>query len=365
MSELKTTPLYETYKKIGAKLIDFGGYLLPVQITGIKQEHQAVRTKAGIFDVSHMGEFRLEGNKAEAYLQKMVTNDLSKAKPGDAMYTAMCYDDGGTVDDLMIYRLSENQFMLVVNAANISKDFDWLTEHLPSDLKLTDESDQIALLAIQGPKATALLQKITPFRLEEIKHFKFSQNVVLDGIPSLVSRTGYTGEDGFEVYCPWDDAPRLWHKLLETGREEGLAACGLGARDTLRFEARLPLYGQELSPSISPLEAGIGFAVKTNKQADFIGKEALKKQKENGLERKIVGIEMIDRAIPRTHYPVYAGGKKIGEVTTGTQSPTLGRNLGLALIDVAYTSEGTLVAVDVRGILKQAKVIKTPFYKRN
>ncbi|TGA96406.1 glycine cleavage system aminomethyltransferase GcvT [Sporolactobacillus shoreae] len=365
MSGLKTTPLYGTYQKIGAKLIDFGGYLLPVQISGIKQEHHAVRSTAGIFDVSHMGEFSLEGADSEAFLQGMVTNDVSKAHPGDAMYTAMCYPDGGTVDDLMIYRLSASSFMLVVNAANIEKDFEWLQSHLDGKAVLKNESEKIALLAVQGPLAESVIQKITPFDLKSINHFKFEQNVPLDGIPVLISRTGYTGEDGFEIYCPWDHAEQLWNKLLKSGENEGLIPCGLGARDTLRFEARLPLYGQELSASISPLEAGIGFAVKTKKIDDFIGKTSLTTQKLNGLKRKIVGIEMIDRAIPRTHYAVYDGDLQIGEVTTGTQSPTLGKNLGLVLIDEAHTSIGTVIDIDVRGKRKKAKVVKTPFYKRS
>lgn len=365
MSESKTTPLYETYRKMGAKLIDFGGYLLPVQISGIKQEHQAVRTSAGLFDVSHMGEFRLEGMGAEAFLQRMVTNDVSVTEPEDAMYTALCFEDGGTVDDLMIYRLSGTAFMLVVNAANIDKDFEWLSRHLEGDVKLTNQSAEIALLAIQGPAAKKVLQKTTSFDLTEIRHFKFRENVVLDGVSVLVSRTGYTGEDGFEIYCPWDQAQMLWNKLIEIGKEDGLLPCGLGARDTLRFEARLPLYGQELSPTISPLEAGIGFAVKLGKHPDFIGKKALIEQKEKGVPRKIVGIEMIDRAIPRTHYAVYAGSAEIGTVTTGTQSPTLGKNLGLALIDSPYTSIGTEVEIDIRGKRKKAKIVKTPFYKRS
>lgn len=365
MSGLKTTPLYETYKKIDARLIDFGGYLLPVQISGIGKEHHAVRHAAGIFDVSHMGEFRLEGAHAEDFLQRMVTNDVSKANPGDALYTAMCYEDGGTVDDLMIYRLADSSFMLVVNAANIDKDFEWLQTHLNGEGTLENESNQIALLAVQGPLAETVVQKITKFQLNTISHFKFEENVLLDAIPVLISRTGYTGEEGFEIYCPWDSAEHLWHKLLQSGEKEGLMPCGLGARDTLRFEARLPLYGQELSATISPLAAGVGFAVKTKKDVDFIGKSALINQKNKGLSRKIVGVEMIDRAIPRTHYAVYDGESKIGEVTTGTQSPTLGKNLGLALIDAKYASIGTPLEIDIRGKRKKARVVKTPFYKRS
>ncbi|MCL1632549.1 glycine cleavage system aminomethyltransferase GcvT [Sporolactobacillus sp. CPB3-1] len=365
MPDLKTTPLYDFYKKQSAKLIDFGGYLLPVQISGIKQEHHAVRTAAGIFDVSHMGEFLVRGDHAAQFLQMMVTNDISKAQPGDAIYTAMCYENGGTVDDLLVYCLSENHYQLVVNAANIKKDFLWISDHAPQQVILTDQSDKTALLAVQGPRALDIVQKITDFELSTIKHFKFVENVPLGGIPCLVSRTGYTGEDGLEIYCAWEKAPQIWAALLIAGEKDGLIPCGLGARDTLRFEARLPLYGQELSPEITPLEAGIGFAVKTQKSENFIGKSALINQKADGLKRKIVGIEMIDRAIPRTHYSVYAEATKIGEITTGTQSPTLGKNLGLALIDSNWTKTGTIVEVDIRGKRKKAKVIKTPFYKKS
>lgn len=364
MPDLKTTPLYNFYRSQEAKLIDFGGYLLPVQISGIKQEHNAVRNNAGIFDVSHMGEFLVHGEKAEQFLQKMVTNDVSKARPGDALYTAMCYENGGTVDDLLIYCLDQNKYQLVVNAANIDKDFKWLSEHAPQDLELIDQSNKIALLAVQGPHAIAIVQKITNYDLTSIKHFKFANQVSLEGVSCLVSRTGYTGEDGLELYCPWDKAPEVWNAILASGKTEGIIPCGLGARDTLRFEARLPLYGQELSATISPLEAGIGFAVKTNKEANFIGKTVLAQQKAEGLSRKVVGLEMIDRAIPRTHYSVYVGDTKVGEVTTGTQSPTLGKNLGLALINSEFAKIGDLVDVDIRGKRKKAKIIKTPFYKK-
>ncbi|QAA22746.1 glycine cleavage system aminomethyltransferase GcvT [Sporolactobacillus terrae] len=365
MPDLKITPLYNYYKSQNAKLIDFGGYLLPVQMTGIKNEHHAVRTAAGIFDVSHMGEFGVEGEGAQQFLQEMVTNDVAKAHPGDALYTAMCYEDGGTVDDLLIYCFDTNHYQLVVNAANIDKDFNWLSEHAPQSINLTNRSEQIALLAVQGPHALNSVQKITDYDLTSIEHFKFAKHVSLNGVDSLVSRTGYTGEDGLELYCPWDQACSIWNALLEKGASDGLIPCGLGARDTLRFEARLPLYGQELSSTISPLEAGIGFAVKTNKPIDFIGKQALITQKTGGLKRKIVGLEMIDRAIPRSHYKVYAGDKEIGEVTTGTQAPTIGKNLGLALLNSEWTKLGTEVDVDVRGKRKKAKIVKTPFYKRS
>lgn len=365
MTELKKTPLYPLYKEYGAKTIDFGGWDMPVQFSGIKEEHEAVRRNAGIFDVSHMGEIMVKGKGSLDFLQKMMTNDFSKLKVGGAMYTALCYESGGVVDDLLVYKLDEEEYFLVVNASNTEKDFDWLKEHATDDVSVENVSDQYALIAIQGPKAQSILQKLSKDTdLDDIRFFKFVPDVELDGARALVSRTGYTGEDGFEIYCFADDAVKLWEDLLEKGEEEGIKPCGLGARDTLRFEAALPLYGQELSPEITPLEAGLGFAVKLNKEADFIGKEALKKQNEQGVERKIVGIEMIDRGIPRTGYRVYSGDKEIGYVTSGTQSPTLKKNIGLVLISSDYDKEEIVVDIEVRKKRLKAKIIQTPFYKR-
>lgn len=364
METLLKTPLYDTYKAMGAKTIDFGGWALPVQFSSIKEEHHAVRNKAGLFDVSHMGEIEVRGEGALSYLQKMMTNDVSKLKVNGAQYTAMCYEDGGTVDDLLVYKFSDTHYLLVVNAANIEKDYDWLNKHVDGNVSLENKSEEMAQLAIQGPEAEKILQRLTEADLSEIGFFKFRDEVDLSGVKSLVSRTGYTGEDGFEIYCASADAPKLWNLILKEGESEGILPCGLGARDTLRFEAKLALYGQELTKDISPLEAGIGFAVKTKKEEDFIGKEALVSQRENGLERKLIGIEMIDRGIPRTHYKVYIGEELIGEVTTGTQSPTLQKNVGLALLKKEYTELGTVVEVEVRKKRLKAKVVSTPFYKR-
>ncbi len=364
MNSLLKTPLYETYKEMGAKTIDFGGWALPVQFSSIKEEHEAVRTRAGLFDVSHMGEVEVTGDRALAYLQKMMTNDLSKLMVNGAQYTAMCYENGGTVDDLLVYKHAEDHYLLVVNAANTEKDFSWLQDHLEQGVSIKNISNQMAQLAIQGPKAESILQRLTKTDLNKIGFFKFQNEVMIDGLKVMVSRTGYTGEDGFELYTAWEDAPSLWNVILSAGESENILPCGLGARDTLRFEAKLALYGQELTKDISPLEAGIGFAVKTKKEADFIGKSALQAQRENGLERKLVGIEMIDRGIPRTHYPVYVGEEVIGEVTTGTQSPTLKKNIGLALIKKEYTELGTELHVEIRKKRLSAKVVPSPFYKR-
>lgn len=364
MSELKRTPLFDLYKEYGGKTIDFGGWELPVQFSGIKAEHEAVRTNAGLFDVSHMGEFTVKGRDALAFLQKIMTNDVSKLKVGKAQYTAMCYENGGTIDDLLIYKKGDEEFLLVVNASNIEKDFGWLQDHLDPDVELENISSEIALLALQGPAAESILQTLTDFDLSQITFFAFRDKVLLSGVEAMVSRTGYTGEDGFEIYCSSDDAPIIWRAILEAGQEKGVMPCGLGARDTLRFETTLPLYGQELSKTISPVEAGIGFAVKTDIEAPFIGKDVLKGQKAGHITRKLVGIEMIGRGIARHGYPVFVEDTQIGEVTTGTQSPTLNKNIGLALLNLSYIEVGTTVYVEIRGKKIEAQVVQTPFYKR-
>lgn len=366
MDALRRTPFYDLYSAYAeSRCIDFGGWELPVQFTGIVKEHEAVRQQAGLFDVSHMGEFMVIGSGAEAFLQKMTTNDVSRLTDGAAQYTLLCYPNGGVVDDLLVYRLSEGHYMLVVNASNIDKDFQWLQEHLTSEfgeVTLTNVSDETLLLALQGPLAETILAVVTDAPISTLKPFHFIERATVCGVEVLISRTGYTGEDGFEIYASLEGAETLWNGLLAAGAPHGLTPAGLGARDTLRFEAKLPLYGQELSADITPLEAGVQFFVKLDK-IDFIGRDALIQQKEAGIPRRLVGLEMIDRGIPRSHYPVWADGVKIGEVTTGTQSPTLKRNLGLALIDAAYSEIGTEVYVEIRGKQLKAVVIKAPFYK--
>ncbi|SET61804.1 aminomethyltransferase [Salinibacillus kushneri] len=366
MEDLQKTPLYPLYQEYGAKTIDFGGWALPVQFSGIKKEHEVTRTKAGLFDVSHMGEIIVSGPQSEAFLQKMLTNDLSKLTVNRAQYTIMCYEDGGTVDDLLVYKRAEDEYLLVVNAANTTKDFEWLQKHAANNVQIKNASDEFVQLAIQGPKAEQILQKLTRTDLSQIKFFRFQDDVQFDGIntKALVSRTGYTGEDGFEIYLDQSEGPILWKQILQAGEDEGIEPVGLGARDTLRFEANLALYGQELSKDITPIEAGLGFAVKTQKDATFIGKETLKQQKEAGPERKLVGIEMVDKGIPRHGYEVFKGETKIGEVTSGTQSPTLKKNVGLVLIHPAHSQEGEEIEVQVRKRRLKAKVVPTPFYKR-
>ncbi|AZN41740.1 glycine cleavage system aminomethyltransferase GcvT [Paenibacillus albus] len=365
-NNLKRTPLYPLYADYpGTRCIDFGGWELPVQFSGIQQEHDAVRYQAGLFDVSHMGEFVVTGRFAEAFIQQITTNDVSKLVDGQAQYTLMCYPDGGVVDDLLVYRITADQFMVVVNAANIDRDFDWMREHLIGDVTLENKSDELALLALQGPSAAVIMSLVTKqFNCDKLAPFRFATAVSVGGVQSLVSRTGYTGEDGFEIYVSASQAQHVWQSLFAAGAAFGLQPAGLGARDTLRFEARLPLYGQELSARISPLEAGLSPFIKLYK-GSFIGRDALVRQKTDGVPRKLVGIEMIERGIPRCHYPVCnADGVPIGEVTSGTQSPTLKRNLGLVLIESGYAGIGTEVWVEIRGKLVKAEVVKTPFYKR-
>lgn len=362
---LKRTVLFDQYAEYGGKTIDFGGWDLPVQFSSIKAEHEAVRTKAGLFDVSHMGEVLVTGEGSLAYLQKIMTNDVSKLKIGQAQYTAMCYENGGTIDDLLIYKRDEDNYLLVVNASNIEKDLEWMNKHATEDVVIEDKSSAYALLALQGPRAEAILQGLTEEPLNEIKFFRFKENVSICGQDVLISRTGYTGEDGFELYASPEAIVVLWKEILTAGASEGLIPAGLGARDTLRFESGLPLYGQELSADISPLEAGLGFVVKLNKEADFIGKAALTAQKENGVPRKLVGLEMIDKGIPRTGYKVFIEDEAIGEVTTGTQSPTLNKNIGFALLKAEHAVEGNEVIVQVRKRMLKAVVVGAPFYKRS
>lgn len=362
MTRLQQTPLHAVYKEYGGKTINFGGWDLPVQFSGIRSEHEAVRTRAGLFDVSHMGQLMVTGTDSLSFLQKMMTNDVSKLKPGKVQYTAMCTEDGGTVDDLLIYQLSVNHYLLVVNAINTTKDFQWLQKHMEGAVEVEDVSSEYALLAIQGPLAVQVVAQLATDSIANIGKFHFKQDLLFAGKKVLLSRTGYTGEDGFEIYCHPEDAVFLWKAILAAGEGLGIVPCGLGARDTLRFEACFVLYGQEISASISPLEAGIEFAVRLNKQANFIGKKALQQQKEQGIPRTLVGIEMLERGIPRNGYPVHLDEKEIGMVTTGTQSPTLKKNIGLALITTQHATLGKELTVEIRRKRLKAKIIPTPFY---
>ncbi|WNF32105.1 glycine cleavage system aminomethyltransferase GcvT [Aeribacillus composti] len=364
MNELKRTPLFEVYKQYRAKTINFGGWELPVQFTSIKEEHYAVRTNAGLFDVSHMGEIIVKGKDSLQFLQKILTNDVSKLRDGKAQYTIMCYEDGGCVDDLIVYRLNEEKYLLVVNAANIQKDFQWLMSQKHGDVELQNISESCALLALQGQKAEKVLQTLTDVHLSELKFFEFIESAEIAGKKALIARTGYTGEDGFEIYCQSEDAVYLWEKILQAGDKEKVVPCGLGARDTLRLEAALPLYGQDLSEDITPIEAGVGFAVKLTKKENFIGKDVLQIQKEQGVSRLAVGLEMIEKGIPRSGYKLFSGNQQIGVVTSGTHSPTLNKSIGIALVKKEFSEIGNEIEVEVRTKRLKARVVPTPFYKR-
>ena len=364
MGSVRRTPLFQVYQKYGGKIVEFAGWEMPVQYANIIEEHHSVRNAAGLFDVSHMGEIMVTGPEAERFLDYLVTNNVKKMNNNQVMYSLMCYQHGGVVDDLLVYKYHSEKYMLVVNASNVEKDFSWIQEHGQNfAVELINESDEIAQLALQGPLAQEILQKLTGFDLSTIKFFYFAETE-MDGKNAIVSRTGYTGEDGFEIYLNGEDAALLWDVILETGKELGAKPIGLGARDTLRFEAVLPLYGHEISGEITPLEAGLNFFVKLDKE-DFIGKDALVKQKAEGLKRKLVGFEMIDRGVPRAHYEITKDGENIGFVTTGSYSPTLDKNIGLALVNSEHSELGTEFAVMRSGKALKAKVIPLPFYKKN
>jgi len=368
----KRTPLHQSYRDMpGVKIVDFHGWDLPIHFSeGIIAEHQSVRNAAGLFDVSHMGEFIIEGDDAEAYVDQLVTNSISTMESGEVKYTFLCYPNGTVVDDLIVYKFSPTQFMLVVNAGNVEKDFSWVEKENPIAQSrdtlpaVKNQSDAWALLALQGPKAESVITSILP-EAGDIDFFRFRDDLFLDDIPLLVSRTGYTGEDGFEVFLNADDAPEIWKRLLEAGEGEGLKPCGLGARDTLRLEAKLPLYGQEISDSITPLEANLGVFVDFEKPY-FVGREALLKQKEQGIPRSLRGLEMIDAGVPRQGYAVYSGEEQVGVITSGTKSPTLKKFIALALIKRGIGLKvGNEVEIDIHGKRKKARLVKTPFYKKS
>ncbi len=371
----KQTALIEEHRAAGARLIDFGGWELPVQYTSVVEEHRACRTAAGIFDVSHMGEIHVEGQDAEIFLNYLVTNNVSKLAVHQAQYTAMCTPQGGIVDDLVIYRRDFTRFLVVVNASNTEKDFnhiqkiksDFFKKFNSSDqkLKITNESAHYSQIALQGKKAEEILQKLTQADLKKIKTYWFIEEKILSNIPAILARTGYTGEDGFEIYVPWQDGPKVWQALMEVGAPLGLKPCGLGARDTLRLEMKYALYGQELTEETSPLEAGLGWVVKLDK-SDFVGKNALLDQLKSGLKQKLVGVLAMDRRIPRTGYAIYSNTdkNKIGYITSGTQSPSLDQPIGIAYVSTAYADIGTRLYIDVRGSKILAEVVATPFYKK-
>lgn len=351
---LKRTPLFELIEP-KAKMVDFAGFEMPIMFSSIKEEHQAVRQNVGMFDVSHMGEIRIEGPDALEQVQNLVTNDVSKIKVGQAQYNLLCLENGGVVDDLLVYRLDEDAYWLVVNASNIEKDEAHIRQFVSGDVTVTNESDEYGQIAIQGPNAEAVLQTITNVALDEVGFFKFINGDVA-GVASIISRSGYTGEDGFEIYARAEGISAIWEAL----EAEGVTPCGLGSRDTLRFEACLPLYGHELDESVTPFEANLNFAVKLD--TDFIGKEALATQKEN-IPNRMVGLKLLGRGIARQGAQVEIDGNVVGVVTTGTMPPTVNESIAWARVDARYKDEERFV-IDIRGKKIEAERVPTPFYKR-
>jgi len=364
-STAKRTPLYECHLEAGGRMVEFAGWEMPVQYRGVMEEHRAVRTRVGLFDVSHMGEIMVTGKRAADFLQYVTCNDVTKLAPGRAHYSGLMTPRGTFVDDLLVHMLNERRYLLVVNAANKDKDYAYLCAQVANfdGVDVDDESSAFAQIAIQGPQASEVLQRLTPIPLAEIKYYRFVEGDV-GGAAAIVARTGYTGEDGFEVYVAPEDAPRLWRGLLEAGKPEGILPCGLGARDTLRFEACMALYGNDIDDTTTPFEAGLEWIVKLDK-GSFLGKEALARQAREGVKRRLVGFEMVGRGIPRHDYPILVNGAVAGKVTSGTMSPTLGKALGLGYVPVEHAQVGTAIEVEIRGQRVPARVVEKPFYRRN
>ncbi len=359
---MKKTPLYEVHRALGARMITFAGFEMPVMYSSIIEEHMAVRERAGLFDVSHMGEIFVSGSDALEFLQWITSNDVGKMKVGRAKYNALPTERGTVVDDLLVYKMDDELYMLVVNAANIDKDFQWLMEHSNDfDVKLENLSAEYFQLALQGPLAQQILQPLADFELSTIKYYRFKVAEVL-GTEVILSRTGYTGEDGFEIYGPAEEAKKFWDAIMEVGRDHGMLPAGLGARDSLRLEAGMNLYGNDMDETTTLLEADLEWIVKWEK--DFLGKEALLKQKKEGLRRKLVGFEMVDRGLPRHGYKVYVDGKEYGVVASGGYAPYIKKNIGNVYLPIEKAREGEEFEIEIRGKLHRARVVSRPFYSR-
>ncbi len=365
MSDLKLTPLNAVHRALGAKMVDFGGWDMPVQYPGgIIAEHIAVRTKVGLFDVSHMGEIRVKGPQAMAFLDWLTPNAVQKLAHGQIHYTAFLYENGTFVDDLLLHKISDTEFLLVVNASNVDKDFAWVQQHAATwDVTVTNESDATGQVALQGPRSLDVLQPLVDIDLSQIKYYWFAFGT-FQGMPAMFARTGYTGEDGFEVYCPTERTVDVWNAIMESGKAQELTPTGLGCRNTLRLEAKMALYGHEIDDTTNALEADLGWIIKLQK-GDFLGREALAKVKEQGLTRKLVGFRMLEkRDIARDGMAVLVNGEKAGYVTSGAPSTTCGFNLGCCYVPVALAENGTRIHIDIRGKACEAEVVPTPFYKR-
>jgi aminomethyltransferase len=360
-STIKKTGLYDTHLALGAKMVEFAGYWMPVQYRGIIEEHRKVRSAAGVFDVSHMGEFEFRGRAAGEFLQRMTINDVSTLQEFQAQYSALCYPDGGIADDIIVYRWPD-RYLLVVNASNLEKDFNWLSQHATPEAGLANISDEISLLAVQGRYAQPTLQKIVNVDLAKIKYYWFVSGEI-GGVPAFISRTGYTGEDGFEVGFAAPHSEKVWNAIFEAGKEFGIEPIGLGARDTLRVEMKYCLYGNDIDQTTTPLEAGLGWITKLDK-GDFIGREALLKMKANGIPRKLVGFELEGKNIARHGYPILKDGVQVGHVTSGTFSPSLEKSIGLGYVASEHAAVGTELSIDIRSRQAKGRIVATPFYQR-
>jgi aminomethyltransferase len=360
---LKRTPLHDAHVKAGARMVPFGGWDMPVQYRGIIEEHRAVRAAVGLFDVSHMGEFEVEGPGALAALQWLTTNDVVGLAVGQVQYSVLCHPHGGIVDDLTVYRLADARYLVTVNASNIDKDWAWVTERSAEkklDARWTNASARTGLIAVQGPRAEALVGRLADRDVAGIGYYRFETGAVA-GVPATISRTGYTGEDGFELYLPSDGTERVWNALLESGAGDGVQPIGLGARDTLRLEMRYALYGNDIDDTTNPLEAGLGWVVKPAK-GDFIGRDAIEAMRAAGVPRKLVGLEMTEKSVARHGYPVRAGGKPVGVVTSGSYGPSVDRYIAMAYVASPHAAVGSEIQVEIRGQGRAAKVVKTPFH---
>ena len=356
----KKTALYDKHIEFGAKMVEFAGYWMPVQYSGMNEEHATVRESAGLFDVSHMGEFIFRGKNAGVAIDRLTVNNVSKLNEGQVQYSAMCYEHGGIVDDLLVYRFPD-KYMTVVNASNLQKDFDHMKSNLIEGVEITNVSDDYTLLALQGPQSLNIMSKLTDTKLDDIPFYWFREGKVA-GIDTIISRTGYTGELGYELYIDKSHSVALWDALFEAGTPLGLKPVGLGARDSLRLEMKYCLYGNDIDETTNPLEAGLGWITKMKKKSDFIGKDALVKIQANGLKRKLIGFELEGRAFPRQHYPIFLNGEQVSEVASGTFSPSLKKGIGTAYLPLVNCDVGSEIAVEIRGKLVKGRVVGTPFY---
>ncbi|MCH7802795.1 MAG: glycine cleavage system aminomethyltransferase GcvT [Acidobacteria bacterium] len=359
---LKKTPLNALHKEYGARMVDFAGWEMPVHYGSALKEHFAVRERVGIFDVSHMGEIEFIGPGALAMAQKVTSNDVSRLSDGQAQYSAFLYPQGTFIDDIVVYRISDQHIFVCVNAANREKDYQWVKSKKEGRVDILDNSDSYVQLAIQGPKAEAVLQELTDLDLSSIQYYGFTFGNV-NGTRCLISRTGYTGENGFEIYIPVEEAPSIWERLFQVGKPFGIMAAGLAARNTLRLEVAYCLYGHEIDETTTPWEAGLGWIVRLGK-GEFIGHDSLEKLKEEGKQRKLAGFEMVGRGIARDHYPVIVDGTEVGQVTSGSFAPSLKKSVGLVYLPIQYARIGQPLEVEIRGKRVQAKVVETPFYTR-